>query len=270
LTFDFVDTSQRPLHPVLTATLGGLLNVARFTPPRSHEILSAIPAAPPAAPVVGAFAAGAAALAPGLPTFGVAQATVQHAIIADDFNRPVRELTLQQMELATAQLPPEARNELFGLIKRLTTSIAVGSVVFSEDVCVNTMGVVAEATTGRCLACDTHSALVQETEREKLRADLLKTKLASIASATAYGVVRSISGAPPGAVVQLSDQAQPLGETVTDSDGLYLLSAKGLAEPTSNLQVSVAALPSGFTTTSPTSVNFKLSDGPVQVDFVAT
>jgi hypothetical protein len=266
LTFDVVDIKQRPLHPVLTARLGALLNVARFTPPRAQEILSAIA---PTSPVVGVAPTFAAAAA-GPPVAVVAQATVQHPVIADDFNRPVRQLTLQQLEsLVIPGLEQGVQQLVRDLAERLVKQFAIGTVTVTEEFCVNTTGVTVEAVTGRCLACDTHTALVQAAEVDKLRADLLKEKLADAAPGV-HGFVRSATGPVTGAVVRLQKQAVALGATVTDSEGLYLLSVKGLTAPGDTLTVDVPTLPTNLTGVQPPHATFKASDAPVQIDFVAS
>ncbi len=266
LTFDVIDTTKQQAHPVLTNKFSALLNVARFTPPRSQEILSAIT---PPTPVPGITATAAAAL-PVPPIAAVAQATVQHAIIADDFNQPVRQLTLEQLE----KLPIEQalKDAVLDLAKRLATQFPVGQIVFTQEFCVNTNGVTVEALTGRCLACDTHTSLVNQAEREKQRVELLKAKLAAVASAAVYGFIRTTTGPVQGAVVRLrkGTPEEVLSETVTDADGLYILSAKGFANPAELLTVEVPTLPSGLSSVSPTSAGFRIKDAPVQVDFVAS
>ena len=266
LTFDVTEvTTQQALHPVLTTSLGAVLNVARFTPPRSQEVLGAL--TPPAPGGGIAFAAGA----PTPPTLQVAQATVQHPVIADDFNRPVRQLTLEQLEkLATAQMDPDVRKQVLDLARRLAGQFPVGTVAHTEEFCVSTTGVTVEAFTGHCLACDTHTALVMQAERDKLRADLLKVKLDAAANATVHGFVRAATGPVIGAVVRLKRGNAVLSETVTDDDGLYILSVKGLAEGDDNLTVDVPTLPAGLSTTTPSNVSFKNNKAPVQVDFVAS
>jgi hypothetical protein len=277
ITFDVI-TSKETVSPVLTATLGGLLNTARFTPPRSQEILSALPG-----PVIGtgsniANAAIPAAVISTPPTSFVAQATVLHSIVADNFDRPMRQLTRDQLELAIASMPPDQQKAVRELADRLISKFPIDKVVFSKEFCVNTNGMTVEAFTGRCLACDTHTALTQQTEREKARADLLKTKLAAVATATVFGFVQTAEGPVSGAVVQLrfagtvvgSPGPKIFGETITDSDGLYILSAKGLAGPGDSLIVEAIKLPTGLSKTSPANAQFKRSDAPVQVDFVAS
>jgi hypothetical protein len=265
LTFDVIEvTTQQPLHPVLTASLGAVLNVARFTPPRSQEILSALTPAQ-----VGIHTAAAGALTP--PTLQVAQATVQHPLIADDFNRPVRQLTLEQLEkLATAQMDPDVRKQVLELAQRLAAQFPVGTVVLTEEFCVNTTGMTVEAFTGHCLACDTHTALVMQAELDKLRADLLKAKLDGATTATVHGFVRTATGPLAGAVVRLKRGSTVLSESVTDDDGLYTFSVKGLAEGDDSLTVDVATLPTGLSSTTPSNVSFKNNKAPVQVDFVAS
>lgn len=275
LTFDVI-SSLDAASPVLIKPLGGLLNTARFTPPRSQEILSAIQPAATASNIAGATASTASVSTP-LNSF-VAQATVLHSIVSDDFNHPVRQLTRDQLELAIASMTPESQKAVRSLADRLISKFPAGKVVFSKEFCINTNGMTVEAFTGRCLACDTHTALTQETEREKARADLLKTKLAAVASATVFGFVQAADGPVSGAVVQLrlagvvvgSPGPKIFGETVTDSDGLYILSAKGLAGPGDSLIVEVIKLPSELSKISPSNAQFKRSDAPVEVDFVAS
>jgi hypothetical protein len=268
LAFDVVNVKERPLHPVLASSLGSLLNVARFTPPRSQDILSALPVPSRTfgmalGPMVGA--------AVGPPTSIVAQATVQHPVVADDFNRPVRELTLEQLEkLVVPTLPQAVQKQVQELAERLAKQFRAGTIVHEEELCVNTTGTTVEAVTGRCLACDTHTALVDNAELDKLRAEVIKVKFADVASATAYGFVRSASGPVRGAVVRLQRAATVLGETITDDDGVYILSAKGLATPGDNLQVDVPTLPTGLAAVAPPSATFKAGDAPVRVDFVAS
>jgi hypothetical protein len=270
LTFDVVDVKQQPLHPVFTASLGALLNVARFTPPRSQEILSAISVAPPPVGVAAAVAPALAAAAAGPPLAVVAQATVRHPVVADDFNRPVRQLTLEQLEkLVIPGLDQAVQQPVRDLAEGLAKQFPVGTVVVTEEFCVNTTGVTVEAVTGRCLACDTHTGLVQDAEVDKLRADLLKEKLADVESGV-HGFVRSVSGPVAGAVVRLQHSSTVLGETVTDSDGLYILSVKGLAGHGDNISVDVPTLPAGLTGAQPPQATFKAGDVPVQVDFVAS
>lgn len=265
LTFDVIEvTTQQALHPVLTTSLGAVLNVARFTPPRSQEVLNALTPG-----IIGIHAAAAALPTP--PTLQVAQATVQHPVIADDFNRPVRQLTLEQLEkLATTQMDPDVRKQVLDLARRLAGQFRVGTVAHTKEFCVNTTGMTVEAFTGHCLACDTHTALVMQAERDKLRADLLKVKLDAAATATVHGFVRTATGPVIGAVVRLKRGNAVLSETVTDDDGLYFLSVKGLAEGDDSLTVDVATLPTGLTSTTPSNVSFKNNKAPVQVDFVAS
>lgn len=257
LTFDLLP--ERQAHPIFNARIAGLLHTAHALPPRPDAILSALQAGQP-----GAIPAPAADA--GLPISLPARATVAHAAIADDFNHPHRQLTLEQ--LADDPTLGEERDAVLGVAKSLVARFRP-DVVSSQEFCVNTPGVTADAFTGRCLACDTHVGLLQQGQREQMRLDLIKAKLAAAIAPSAYGTVHSPEAAVRGAAVRLLKGTLIMGEAMTDADGFYVLSAKGLVAGTDMLTVQVVSLPAGLTQLSPASINFQAADGPVQGDFVA-
>lgn len=265
LTFDIT----RQPHPLLTQRTRAILHTASFTPPRAREILAAIPT-----PAHGLQITDQQRTLAGLPPVAaVAEATVQHPIIADDFNHPARQLSLEQ--LALLPLEPAVRRAALKLAGRLQGRFPAGKVVFAQDLCVNTTGVTCEAFTGRCLACDTHVALVDRAEDERMRNELMGSKLEGL-RATVHGFVRTPAGTPAGAVagavVRLSREATVLGETVTDADGLYVFPWFGLAETGQELTVEVVTLPPGLASVSPGKVNFTVpaASDPVQIHYVAS
>jgi hypothetical protein len=265
LTFDIV--RERP-HPLLTTRFDALFNVPRFVPPKPQTILGELVPSPTDGPTP-QLAGAVGSVAP--PVAVIAQATVQHPVLAPDFDRPVRQLTADQ--LALVQLTDAERGPINDIVKRLTQQFPVGKVVSQQEFCVNTPGTLVESITGHCLACDTHTALIQQTERDKLRLELLKAEQEQTADATATGFVLSMARPVQGATVRLRRQRDNtvLGETVTDSDGRYALFARGLVRPLDDLTVDVPQLPPGFTSVTPTAITFSAGeDQPVRVDFVAS
>ncbi|MER7929726.1 carboxypeptidase-like regulatory domain-containing protein [Streptomyces sp. NPDC096057] len=263
VTFDFVRTDP---HPLLATRFDGVLNVARFVPPKPSDILAQVSAQPPAG-----LRAVEAANGVSPPTSVVAQATVQHAVVAADFDQPVRNLTLEQLRTLPLPLQQAERDALIALAQRVSDRFPAGAVVHTSDFCVNSPGTTVEAFTGQCIACDTHTALVQEAERDKLRLDLLKAQQDRLNASTVHGFVRTISGPLAGAVVRLRKQSGDtvVSETVTDADGLYVLAVKGLVSGSDMLVLDVPVLPASLASVQPPNAKFKPGDVPVQVDFVA-
>jgi hypothetical protein len=261
---------QTSPHPMLTQKYDALFNVATFVPPKPETVLGAISQQPQPPPALRLAEAAVAGSAPPLSVVG--RATVQHPVVASEYDHPVSHLTQKQLELKLGSLDPAERNAVLSQAQSVANQFPLGTIVTSTDFCVNTTGTAVESTTGRCVACDTHTALVQEAERDKLRLEIIKTQQERIAAASVFGFVRSTAGSTRGAVVRLrrGQNNAVIGETVTDADGLYALFAKGLPGENEDLVVDVPTLPSGLSSVEPTEVIFTPDvQGPREIDFVA-
>ena len=289
ITFDVVDFEDWDKLPrVARERFDGVFDEAHFVPPRPHEVLSQFeqPLEVSAAEI----------RSPGTPPTStmVASATVLHPVIATEFSRPFKHLSIEQLKtlpLLTARpgaVTPDkdkedgreghtwvhrrsrVPDEVVQYANSILARFRLGHIVIDEKLMLPTNGIVVDTATGKCLACDTHTALTMRAELDKMRADLLKEKLGGATSAAVWGFVQAQDGPVSGAVIRLQSGANVVAATVADGDGFYLLHAKGLVPATSVLTVSVTHMPQPLNTVLPQSASFKLPDAPVRVDFVAT
>jgi hypothetical protein len=139
------------------------------------------------------------------------------------------------------------------------------------DIATNSMH--AEATTSRCMGCDTHTALEQKLEREKLALERDKLRKEVLAGASIMGSVKSIEGTMSGVVIALTDRGQTpfvvIAQTVTDEAGNFSFGVAGIF-PSSGRSLRLAVVPpfpERFDTPTPQQVDFTFDGRQVEIHF---
>jgi hypothetical protein len=162
------------------------------------------------------------------------------------------------------------------IIEPLTAAVggALPPFVATEEVVdIATNSMHAEATTSRCMGCDTHTALEQKLEREKLALERDKLRKEVLAGASITGSVKSVEGLLPGVVVQLTDRGQTpsavIGQTVADEAGNFSFGVAGML-PTGGRQLRLAVVPpfpARFNSPTPEQVDFTFDGRQVEIHF---
>ena len=222
------------LNPAFASHVNGIIVDYRIQPPRSTDILR--PSTGNGQPSVSGLIRGGTALAAATatPTADPITATLVHPIVGSQMgsrsvnlllNRLIKELNLD--ELAARKLREAVKQLLDGL------KLSPGTVVATYEVPINTTGIYADAMTGVCSACDTHTIETQELEKKKLALEVERLRISLLTLYSVKGSVRSAGGPISTAVVSLlgvggDDEGKIFAQETSDESGFYGIAAGGL------------------------------------------
>lgn len=180
---------------------------------------------------------------------------------------PSTDTTAFKNAIADSTSPTSVVSLIFG------TNITL-PIVFDENVVdVATTSMHSEATTSKCMGCDTHTAIEQVIEREQLALAREQARRNLLQGGAIYGAVKAQTGPVKGAIVQAKQQGGAiLSQTVTDDDGNYAFGF-GTAYGTSGIAIEVAVvspLPLPFTTATPTPSTVFFAAQQIELNFVLT
>jgi len=177
-------------------------------------------------------------------------ATITHPSLGSELELQVRETTLDKL---VQDLSVKSADDFKSGITKLLDELGLvaGNVVTSYEVCMNTTGLYADATTGACAACDTHTANIYRLEEEKLALEVEQLRRAMLNGFIATGYVRGGGSGVASVNVALQlTSGETIAETVSTETGFYQIAATDALEIGTEYMVRVTKIPSPFTVAS--------------------